>query len=264
MDGQRSPYFFLNYVQSSLTLRGRYLQYPTPVTHVALLSQNITTVALANRLTEADQNLATWFHDRLTPLFVGVLRSLCELGSSEWIAAVLFLGVVFFVWKRSWLSLVTMVVAVPGGMLFNEGIKLLVQRPRPYMEGPFIDWAGYSFASGHTIGATLLYGQLLLFIIPVMKSWRWRTLAILVATLFVLLVGFGRIALGAHYLSDVLAAILLGALWLGLCFYALQPLHRRVARRELIPDVVVAEVEAMALIPIPVPAGNEPAPVLSH
>jgi undecaprenyl-diphosphatase len=60
---------------------------------------------------------------------------------------------------------VTLIVAVPGEMLLNECVKVLVHRHRPLVDGPFVDWSGYSFASGHTIGATLLYGQLLLFVL---------------------------------------------------------------------------------------------------
>src|SRR5204863_7613033 len=125
-------------------------------------------------------------------------------GSSEWIGSALFFAVLFFVWKKWWPSLVTLIVAVPGGMLLNELLKVLVHRPRPFLAGPFVDWSGYSFASGHTIGATLLYGQLALFLVPAIKGRRWRRLAISSAVVIVLLVGFSRIALGAHYLSDVL------------------------------------------------------------
>src|SRR5437764_15358315 len=141
------------------------------------------------------------------PFFLAILRALCEPGSGEWIGITLFVGVLFFAWKRCWPSLATLIIAVPGGMLLNELIKLMVHRQRPFVDGPFVDWSGYSFASGHTIGATLLYGQLALFIVPAIKSRRWRRLTVATAMLFVLLVGFSRIALGAHYLTDVLAGI---------------------------------------------------------
>jgi membrane-associated phospholipid phosphatase len=164
---------------------------------------------------------------------VTVLRAFTEFGSSEWIGVVLFFAVLFFVWKRWWPSLITLIVAVPGGMLLNELVKVLVHRHRPFVDGPFVDWSGYSFASGHTIGATLLYGQLALFILPMIKGRRWRTLTVSSAALLILLVGFSRIALGAHFLTDVLAAIFFGIIWLAFCLIAGKPLRRSVV---LTPD----------------------------
>src|SRR5256885_16287951 len=134
--------------------------------------------------------------------------------------AVLFCAVLFFVGKKWWPSLVTLIVAVPGGMLLNELLKQFVHRHRPFVDGPFVDWAGYSFASGHTIGATLLYGQIALFLVPTIKARRWRTLAKCSVVLLVVLVGFSRIALGAHYLSDVLASMAFGSAWLTVCVFA--------------------------------------------
>src|SRR5207302_2188506 len=196
--------------------------------------------AMVNPLTGPDHEVAGWFHAPLTRTFVSVLRAFTEFGSGEWIGVVLFFTVLFFVWKKWWPSLVTLIVAVPGGMMLNELVKQLVHRHRPFVDGPFVDWSGYSFASGHTIGATLLYGQILLFVIPVLKSRRWRSLAVFIAITLVLLVGFSRIALGAHYLTDVLAALFFGSLWLAFCFFALKLLHRRVARRELISSMPLA------------------------
>ena len=140
----------------------------------------------------------------------------------------LFLAAIFFVWKRAWPALLTIIVAVPGGMLLNELLKLAVHLHRPFLDGWFVDWSGYSFARGHTIGATLLYVQLLLFLLPLMKSKRWQRLSILSAAMLVMLVGFSRIALGAHYLSDVIAAIFLGVLWLMICALLLRPIRRSV------------------------------------
>ena len=203
-------------------------------------------LAVANPLVGTDHELATWFHERLTPAFVSVLRAFTDFGSGEWIGLILFAVVLFFVWKRWWPSLVTLIVAVPGGMLLNEWIKVLVHRQRPFGDGPFVDWSGYSFASGHTIAATLLYGQLLLFILPALKARHWRLLSIFSAVSLVALVGFSRIALGAHFLTDVLAAIIFGIIWLVFCLIAGKPLRRSVILTpgvSLVSEPVLVRVE---------------------
>jgi membrane-associated phospholipid phosphatase len=198
------------------------------VTSSSILPQNCVALAMVNPLAGPDHEVAGWFHAHLTHTFVTVLRAFTEFGSSEWIGVVLFFMVLYFAWKKYWPSLLTLVVAVPGGMLLNELVKIAVHRQRPFLHGWFVDWSGYSFASGHTIGATLLYGQLALFVLPAMKARRWRRLTVFSAALLVALVGFSRVALGAHFLTDVLGAIVFGIFWLAFCLLATKPMRRRV------------------------------------
>ena len=208
-----------------------------------------TPLAIANPFAGVDHGVAIWFHAHLTPTFVSVLRGITEFGSSEWIGIVLAVAVLFFVFKRWWPSLLITVVAVPGGMLLNEWIKLLVHRHRPFVDGWFADWSGYSFASGHTIGATLLYGQLALFIFPLIKSRRGRALVFSAALFLVVLVGFSRVALGAHYVTDVLGGMFLGTSWLTVCLLVSRPLRRAIVRPVI--ENVLPE-PTPELVPIPV------------
>jgi len=209
---------------------------------------------MGNPVAGIDHGVALWFHAHLTPALVGVLRGITEFGSSEWIAIVLSIAVVFFIFKRWWPSLVTLVVAVPGGMLLNELVKVLVHRHRPFEDGWFVDWSGYSFASGHTIGATLLYGQLALFLIPVIKGRRGRVLLISTVSVVVILVGFSRIALGAHYLTDVLAGMFFGMMWLTLCLFVLRP-----SREVVLPPVIAEALAEAEPHLVPLPAKSDPA-----
>ena len=223
------------------------------MTNALILPQNCVAFAIANPLAGPDHEVAGWFHAHLTRTFVTVLRTVTGFGSGQWIGIVLCALVIFFAWKRWWPSLVTLIIAVPGGMLLNEWLKVLVHRQRPFVDGPFVDWSGYSFASGHTIAATLLYGQLLLFVLPALKARHWRLLCIFSAASLVLLVGFSRIALGAHFLTDVLAAIIFGVTWLMVCMIAGKPMRRRTARSQSViplPDgseALLAPVEQRAL-----------------
>lgn len=214
-------------------------------------------LAIANPFAGIDHGAATWFHTHLTHRFVAVLKAITEFGSSEWIAVVLSVAVLLFIFKRWWLSLATLIVSVPGGMLLNELVKVLVHRHRPFVDGWFVDWSGYSFASGHTIGATLLYGQVALFLVPVIKSRRGRAYLFSAATFIILMVGFSRIALGAHYFSDVLAGMIFGTSWLAVCVFMFRRPLRRIALSPVVESVVPVMETALPesapdLVPVPV------------
>jgi undecaprenyl-diphosphatase len=78
---------------------------------------------------------------------------------------------------------------------------------------PFAIATGKSFPSGHTQSALVGYGILLLVFLPVIAR-RWRPVLAVAAAIVVLLIGFSRIALGVHYLSDVIGGLLVGSAWL--------------------------------------------------
>jgi undecaprenyl-diphosphatase len=123
-------------------------------------------------------------------------------------------------------------LSVGGGMLLNVSLKNLFQRARPIFDNPILTFTSYGFPSGHTMLATTLYGALCVFLISRVRSWHWRLLAILVAAILIGLVGFSRIYLGAHYLSDVLAAMVEGLAWVALCLTAVHTRRRWKEQRQ--------------------------------
>jgi undecaprenyl-diphosphatase len=66
------------------------------------------------------------------------------------------------------------------------------------------------------MGATVLYGALALSALLYAHQWsrRWRLLTLFAAILIIVLVGVTRIYLGAHFLSDVIGATVIGVAWL--------------------------------------------------
>jgi membrane-associated phospholipid phosphatase len=164
-----------------------------------------------------DHHLSSWFHAHLTEPFTTLMLAFTDL-AGEWSVAGMILTIAFvLIFRRRWYALLTLLLTVPGGTLLGEFIKELVRRERPYHQSTLIDLSGYSFPSGHTLAATLLYGLLAVFALLVLKSLRLRVLAVAGAALIVSLVGLSRIALGAHFLTDVLGAIAIGLAWLWLC-----------------------------------------------
>lgn len=183
-------------------------------------------------LAGVDHELAHWCRNHLTNAFGDVLCLLSKPGSGGWIAIVLLASVIFLVWRRRWHGLISMILIVPGGLLLNCALKVLVHRQRPFVHGAFAFWDGYSFPSGHTIGATLLYGMLIAALFRAVKDWHIRLPAVAGGAILVLLVGFSRIALGAHYLTDVLGAIALGIVWLLLCLSITLNIRRSLVRMD--------------------------------
>jgi membrane-associated phospholipid phosphatase len=77
---------------------------------------------------------------------------------------------------------------------------------------------------------------------------NWRLMSIFSAISLVALVGFSRIALGAHFLTDVLAAILFGIIWLALCVVFGRPIRRGSLRSQA--AVIFPEDDGVVLVPV--------------
>jgi membrane-associated phospholipid phosphatase len=156
------------------------------------------------------------------PWFVAVMRTFSDSGSSlAWQIVTVVLALVLLV-RRRWRLAAFVVVTIAGSSLLNTAVKATVNRDRPAVDQPFVNEPGASFPSGHSQAAMVGYGVLLLLLLPAL-SRAWRRVAVLVAVAMVLGIGFSRVALAAHFVSDVLAGFALGAVWLGLLTAIFRP-----------------------------------------
>lgn len=105
------------------------------------------------------------------------------------------------------------------GSAVNQLLKGIFLLPRPWVADPsfrIVESAreaatGYSFPSGHTQGAAMLFGGLALW-----ARKRWVTILCVAAAL---LVGFSRLYLGVHTPLDVGTSLLIGLLMVWLMSY---------------------------------------------
>ncbi|MBC8078529.1 MAG: phosphatase PAP2 family protein [Chloroflexales bacterium] len=139
-----------------------------------------------------------------------------SFGYMPWLAvtlvgATLLVGVLLG-WKDgAYLLLITALQAI-----VNAGVKLVIGRPRPLdtLVDVFVPVHGNSFPSGHVMFYTVFFG--FLFFLAWSRAPRspLRVVALVICAGLVVLIGPSRIVLGAHWLSDVIAAYLLGLILL--------------------------------------------------
>jgi undecaprenyl-diphosphatase len=108
-------------------------------------------------------------------------------------------------WTRIFLS---MLIALSIAGLAGRAIKVTTGRPRPSVKseqiwnGPRLSSKYHSFPSGHVVASTAFFAVL------VFARWRIGLPCLVIP----ILIGFSRIYGGAHYLSDVICAAVLGIL----------------------------------------------------
>lgn len=150
---------------------------------------------------------------------VAVFKGLSQLGGHLVLWWVVTVGTVALLIRRRYALAAYLVVTGLGALALDPVLKLIVGRLRPVVNVPVAAAPGNSFPSGHALGSIVSYGSLLLVFLPVI-SRRWRPFVIGAVATLVVAIGFTRVALGVHYVSDVLAGWMLGLAWLGVTAFA--------------------------------------------
>ena len=166
-------------------------------------------------LTEVDTAAAVHLHDvvRDSPAMVDALQVVSFLGKPLWFYVMCIPTIVFLVRRRHLHLAVFLASSALVGGLIDTVIKVVVDRDRPVLDDPVASAFNQSFPSGHAMMSLVIYGALLLIFLPIIpRAWRAATYA--AYAVLVVSIGLSRLALGVHYISDVLGGWVLGAAWL--------------------------------------------------
>jgi membrane-associated phospholipid phosphatase len=193
--------------------------------------------AKASWVQPLDNRWLRWMLDIRTPPTTAVAKVLNVVagGTVMWIVRVAIAVALAF--RRRWRALAVFVVAELCAELSIGPVKALVDRPRP--PGSLVAVTGQSLPSGHALTAAVTAVVLALILT---RPGRSRVLALVAAVAWSALVGLSRTYLSAHWLTDVLVGLLIGAGWATLWFGILGP-------RPPVPPAQAA-----------VPPSNDPAP----
>jgi len=162
-----------------------------------------------------------------SPILVKIFLWITLLGKAKIIFSLsLVFSLLFWIWRKRdyilplWISLC-------GSYLFFFFGKIALHRQRPAGIGVY-DETFFSFPSGHATIAIAFYGFIAYFLIRQIGTWRSRLNLSFAAIMLIAVIGFSRLYLGVHFLSDVLGGYLLGILWLiiGICMTELLPVGK--------------------------------------
>jgi undecaprenyl-diphosphatase len=211
-------------------------------------------------LVRVDRAIANGLNDLVGPneTVVKILQVITSAGGRGFLLPLVTIVVLLLLIRRRPRLAIYLAVTGAGALILDPSLKTLVGRVRPVVADPVAYGGGNSFPSGHTLGATVVWGALTLVFLS-LANGRWRGRLIGLAAVVVVAVGLTRIALGVHYLSDVVAGWLLGLAWISVTAYAFR-VWRREAGHATPPLTEGLEPEAAADL---APAPAEPA-VLPH
>jgi undecaprenyl-diphosphatase len=166
-------------------------------------------------LTALDDSAARWLHTRIQGEdgVIALLQAVSYTGKPIFLVFSIGLPGLWVLRHGGRKLAIFLAVTCLGGGVVDTIVKVTVGRPRPELDEPIVEAFGNSFPSGHSMQAVVCYGALLLVFIPVLGE-RARKLAITAVVVLALAIGFSRLALGVHFISDVLGGYVLGVAWL--------------------------------------------------
>ncbi|MEP7136293.1 MAG: phosphatase PAP2 family protein [Chloroflexota bacterium] len=152
-----------------------------------------------------------------SPTFVKDLMIAGFYIGKEVVTGLSILFSLYYLYKRYWQELAMMTIGFVGSALLFNILSRLIGRVRP----PTQIWIIVhlpGFPSGHAVAVVTFYGLMAYLLVPKMRSVFGKIIVIATALLIIGFVGFSRIFMGGHYLTDILAGYAVGIAWFGMAY----------------------------------------------
>jgi undecaprenyl-diphosphatase len=185
----------------------------------AILASLFAAIALAlpdRGGTALDVLASDWLQTRATDAGSIVFTWISWLGDTA-LPGLLLAAVIILVYRRRKTAAATVVIASVGAPLLDAVLKRIFQRGRPEEAIEFITGMTWSFPSGHAMSSLVGYSVVAYFRLEREEDPHRRRVIVLSTGLIILAVGFSRLYLGVHFLSDIAGGWLAGAVWLLAC-----------------------------------------------
>lgn len=142
------------------------------------------------------------------PLADYPLAAIASLGDEQVLAPASLLVLLYLGWRKRWMAAAHWLAALAFGLALTAWLGASVDIPKP----PSVS-SGFGFPSIAVTMATITFGFFAVLIARELPG-RTRVWPYLISGVVVALIGFARIYLGAHWLSDIIGGMLFGMVWL--------------------------------------------------
>lgn len=160
-----------------------------------------------------DRRILAFLSDHRIPAFSEVAADMTALGSPTVLTLFTMIGVATLILIRDLKGSAYLALGSFGAGVFVFLGKHIFTRARPSLGIGLIKLNGFSYPSGHSLGATTFYLIIASLAWRSFSSWQARSVTLFFTVFLILGVCFSRIYLGVHYPSDVLGGILFGSAW---------------------------------------------------
>ena len=164
--------------------------------------------------TRLDQVGMQAIHAHDSPALTRVAFTLSWIGSPATLVPVVGCTGILLWKRRLRRDAVLLVAGMTGAAVLDTVLKLHFRRVRPDVPWAFVTEHSFSFPSGHSAGAVVLYGVVTYLVWKHLRT-AWQRIGVVAAGLLIVAgIGASRVYLGVHYPTDVAAGYLVGLMWL--------------------------------------------------
>lgn len=189
-------------------------------------------------LLQWDVPLAESFHALAlsSPAFVTCLMIVGYYIGKQGIAVIAIILALYFFHKRFWRELTMVIVSLGlAGPIFLI-ISHIFVRPRPFLSFDKLIWPGSpnipGFPSGHALSILVCFGFLIYLFVPKIRSYWGKALVVFIASFVIVFIGFSRLYVGDHYITDIIAGYAVGMAWFGLVYTSIELLFKKYSREK--------------------------------
>lgn len=175
-----------------------------------LLFTILTILVLTGRIDKFDEKIASFMLDIQNDKLTNIMIIITNIGGTYALTVISILLLALLKNKKISLSIIINLVSV---FFTSQIIKTIFKRSRP--NGIFLTNAvGYSYPSGHSMVSFAFYAYISYLLYEKTNNKILRALIVILSLLIITLIGFSRVYLGVHFISDVLGGYLLAIAYL--------------------------------------------------